>query len=367
MRFSVSDTAEYGDYVSGPRVTEGAKAAMQDVLGRHPERRVRDPLDRGPGGRRRASSSGCASRTSDHQIEQVGARPPRQDAVPQPGRRRGGPGAGGRERGTRGGERMTFEAITPRYGGGVAAGSDPDLRHDPARRRAGARRRPDRRGEARGRPPARAAQGRRHRGRLPGRVARRLRGGPADRPGDEGRDRGRRARALPRRRPAAGRRGDRRRRAAAPPRVHRHQRHPPQAQAPDRPRGGARARPSAGCAGPARRWAGTPRSSSPPRTPRAPTTTFLLEVYEAVVEAGASTRQHPGHRRLRDPVGVRRARRAGRGPDRRRRDRSASTATTTWGSRRPTRSPRSRPAPARSRSRSTASASAPATRRSRRS
>ena len=32
MRFSVSDTAEYGDYVSGPRVTEGAKAAMQDVL-----------------------------------------------------------------------------------------------------------------------------------------------------------------------------------------------------------------------------------------------------------------------------------------------------------------------------------------------
>jgi len=32
MRFSVSDTAEYGDYVSGPRVTEGVKAAMQDVL-----------------------------------------------------------------------------------------------------------------------------------------------------------------------------------------------------------------------------------------------------------------------------------------------------------------------------------------------
>src|SRR5665811_880448 len=32
MRFSVSDTAEYGDYVSGPRVTEGAKAAMKDGL-----------------------------------------------------------------------------------------------------------------------------------------------------------------------------------------------------------------------------------------------------------------------------------------------------------------------------------------------
>jgi ketol-acid reductoisomerase len=32
MRFSVSDTAEFGDYVSGPRVTEGSKAAMKDVL-----------------------------------------------------------------------------------------------------------------------------------------------------------------------------------------------------------------------------------------------------------------------------------------------------------------------------------------------
>ena len=32
MRFSVSDTAEYGDYVSGPRIIEGAKATMKDVL-----------------------------------------------------------------------------------------------------------------------------------------------------------------------------------------------------------------------------------------------------------------------------------------------------------------------------------------------
>ena len=32
MRFSVSDTAEYGDYVSGPRVTEGVKQSMKDVL-----------------------------------------------------------------------------------------------------------------------------------------------------------------------------------------------------------------------------------------------------------------------------------------------------------------------------------------------
>ena len=53
MRFSVSDTAEYGDYVSGPRVAEGVKATMKDVLGGHPVGRLREPLDRGPGGRRR--------------------------------------------------------------------------------------------------------------------------------------------------------------------------------------------------------------------------------------------------------------------------------------------------------------------------
>ena len=72
MRFSVSDTAEYGDYVSGPRIVEGVKATMRDVLaeiqngsfatrwirenetGRHEFERLR-ALDR------------------DHQIEQVGA------------------------------------------------------------------------------------------------------------------------------------------------------------------------------------------------------------------------------------------------------------------------------------------------------
>jgi len=32
MRYSISDTAEYGDYVSGPRVTAGAKAAMKQIL-----------------------------------------------------------------------------------------------------------------------------------------------------------------------------------------------------------------------------------------------------------------------------------------------------------------------------------------------
>jgi len=33
MRYSVSDTAEYGDYVSGPRIiTEDTKNTMRDIL-----------------------------------------------------------------------------------------------------------------------------------------------------------------------------------------------------------------------------------------------------------------------------------------------------------------------------------------------
>ena len=76
---------------------------------------------------------------------------------------------------------------------------------------------------------------------------------------------------------------------------------------------------------------------------------FLLEVYEAVVEAGATDRQHPRHRRLRDPDRVRGARRARLAADRRGRRHLASTATTTSASRRRTRWPRSRRARARSR------------------
>jgi ketol-acid reductoisomerase len=72
MRFSVSDTAEYGDYVSGPRVTEGAKAAMKDVLadiqsGSFAERWVSEVDSGGEQFRR------FRERDRDHQIEQVGA------------------------------------------------------------------------------------------------------------------------------------------------------------------------------------------------------------------------------------------------------------------------------------------------------
>ena len=60
QRWSVSDTAEYGDYVSGPRVIDPhVKQNMQDVLRRHPERRVRRALHRRPG-RRRAGVQGAA-------------------------------------------------------------------------------------------------------------------------------------------------------------------------------------------------------------------------------------------------------------------------------------------------------------------
>ena len=72
MRFSVSDTAEYGDYVSGPRVTEGAKAAMKDVLadiqsGSFAQRWI-DEYDTGGERFKR-----FREQDRDHQIEQVGA------------------------------------------------------------------------------------------------------------------------------------------------------------------------------------------------------------------------------------------------------------------------------------------------------
>jgi ketol-acid reductoisomerase len=72
MRFSVSDTAEFGDYVSGPRVTEGAKAAMQDVLadirsGSFAERWVDEYESGGQQFQR------LRQQDRDHQIEQVGA------------------------------------------------------------------------------------------------------------------------------------------------------------------------------------------------------------------------------------------------------------------------------------------------------
>jgi ketol-acid reductoisomerase len=72
MRFSVSDTAEFGDYVSGPRVAEGVKAAMKDVLadiqsGVFASRWI---AEQEAGG---AEFARLRERDRNHQIEQVGA------------------------------------------------------------------------------------------------------------------------------------------------------------------------------------------------------------------------------------------------------------------------------------------------------
>src|SRR3954454_1969229 len=72
MRFSVSDTAEYGDYVSGPRIIDGAKAAMKDVLsdiqsGQFAKRWI---AEYDSGGREFAR---LREQDRNHQIEKVGA------------------------------------------------------------------------------------------------------------------------------------------------------------------------------------------------------------------------------------------------------------------------------------------------------
>ena len=71
MRFSVSDTAEYGDYVSGPRITEGVKTVMKDVLsdiqsGSFASRWVAEQESGG------AEFARLRQQDKEHQIEQVG-------------------------------------------------------------------------------------------------------------------------------------------------------------------------------------------------------------------------------------------------------------------------------------------------------
>ena len=72
MRFSVSDTAEFGDYVSGPRVAEGVKATMKDVLtdiqsGAFANRWI--AVQEAGGG----EFQNLRKRDREHQIERVGA------------------------------------------------------------------------------------------------------------------------------------------------------------------------------------------------------------------------------------------------------------------------------------------------------
>jgi ketol-acid reductoisomerase len=73
MRFSVSDTAEYGDYVSGPRIIdERVRETMRKVLGEIQDGTfARNWIAESDGGRKEFERLRAADR--DHQIEKVGA------------------------------------------------------------------------------------------------------------------------------------------------------------------------------------------------------------------------------------------------------------------------------------------------------
>jgi ketol-acid reductoisomerase len=74
MRFSVSDTAEYGDYVSGPRlIDDGVRARMRQILdeiqdGSFAERWIAENEVNG-----RREFEAMRAKDRDHQIERVGA------------------------------------------------------------------------------------------------------------------------------------------------------------------------------------------------------------------------------------------------------------------------------------------------------
>jgi ketol-acid reductoisomerase len=74
MRFSVSDTAEYGDYVSGPRIIdEKVRETMQQVLAEIQDGSFANRwIEENETGRQEFERLRAADR--DHQIEQVGAR-----------------------------------------------------------------------------------------------------------------------------------------------------------------------------------------------------------------------------------------------------------------------------------------------------
>ena len=74
MRYSVSDTAEHGDYTGGPRiVTAETKARNEEDARRDPQRPVREGLDRGERDRAASGSRRSAARSARTAIEKVGA------------------------------------------------------------------------------------------------------------------------------------------------------------------------------------------------------------------------------------------------------------------------------------------------------
>ena len=203
MRYSVSDTAEYGDYVSGPKVVnESSRQAMRALLkdiqdGSFAKRWIEEndlglpnfleyrdedrhhPVEK-VGAQLRSKMSWLGAKTAPG-MEQVNAhrrRRPRRTgedrgmSAHERIRRGGGVRGGGI------GRRRFGQPRQPplRAAGAGAPGAAAHPRHHPARRRAVARRHPHRRGQAGHRPPAGPAPGRHHRGRLPLQLPRRLRG-----------------------------------------------------------------------------------------------------------------------------------------------------------------------------------------------
>ncbi len=73
QRWSVSDTAEYGDYVSGPRVIDDAREGEHAGRPRgHQERLVRPAVHRRPGRRRPGVQGAARARARQHPIEGTG-------------------------------------------------------------------------------------------------------------------------------------------------------------------------------------------------------------------------------------------------------------------------------------------------------
>ena len=149
MRYSVSDTAEWGDYVAGPRVVdEHARGDDEEAARRDPDR-ASSPSSGSPSttaGRKQFDAD--AQRRARAAARGGGQRAAQDDAVPaMPGR--------------------PLDARSELRTHGVFDRLRTHLRHHAARRRAVAGRDHDRDREARDRARARAARRRRHRGGFP--------------------------------------------------------------------------------------------------------------------------------------------------------------------------------------------------------
>ena len=348
MRFSVSDTAEYGDYVSGPRIIDDhVRATMQQVLAEIQDGSFAAALDRRERGR--PAGVPAAAPAGPRPPDRAGRRAPAQpDALPRPGRGRGRPGPGrGR---SRPGRLMRPARCHPPYRGLPGPSWDRAPSASSTRPCATGSRRP-----APGSPPPRSS-----RSPVSSSGSTWTSSRPASRP--PRRATSRPSAASPRRprawpwppSPAAGTatRSERSRRSRSPS-ARTSTSSSRRATSTSSTSSGSTAsrpspRPSAGSATGASASAATPRSSSAPRTPRAPIPSTCSR------STRRSSRRAPRPSTSRTPSAT---------PSRSSSARSsvvsstwsvarrpsASTATTTLGSRRPTRWPPSRPARGRSR------------------